>query len=84
MSGEGKEISVAFGRALRRLRKARNLSQRQLARMAGTGSAFVSQIEHGIRQPSLTTIGKLAKALGCPLAQFFSTYATPKEKAPTE
>lgn len=35
MSGEGKEISVAFGRALRRLRKARKLSQRQLARMAG-------------------------------------------------
>jgi transcriptional regulator with XRE-family HTH domain len=54
---------VAFGRVLRTQRQARGLSQEALALEADVDRTFVSQMERGIRQPTLTTLWKLAKAL---------------------
>lgn len=54
----------AFGAVVREQRTAAGLSQERLALDAGVDRTFVSQIERGIRQPSLTTIWKLAEALG--------------------
>ena len=53
----------AFGKVLRELREARGLSQEALALSASVDRTFVSQIERAIRQPTLTTLWKLAKAL---------------------
>jgi transcriptional regulator with XRE-family HTH domain len=39
------------------------ITQERLALDAGVDRSFVSQIERGVRQPSLTTIWKLATAL---------------------
>lgn len=57
------DTSKAFGRVLRELRNAASLSQEALALEADVDRTFVSQIERGIRQPSLATIFKLAAAL---------------------
>ena len=56
-------MSVAFGRILREQRQARGLSQEALALEAGVDRTFVSQLERGIRQPTLTTLWKLAGVL---------------------
>lgn len=56
-------VPTAFGKVLREQREARELSQEALALKADVDRTFVSQIERGIRQPTLTTICKLASAL---------------------
>jgi transcriptional regulator with XRE-family HTH domain len=53
----------AFGRVLRSLRKERGLSQEGLALEADLQRNYVSLIERGINQPTVTTIFKLATAL---------------------
>jgi transcriptional regulator with XRE-family HTH domain len=55
--------AIAFGLALRELRTKKQLSQQSLAALADVDFKFVTQIEQGIRQPTLTTIFKLAVGL---------------------
>lgn len=57
-------ISAIFGQVLREHRNARGLSQEDLALNANVDRTFVSQMERGIRQPSITTLIKLSTALG--------------------
>ena len=56
-------VEVAFGRVLRAKRKEGGLSQEALAMEAGIDRNFVSLMERGLNQPSLSTVFKLAKAL---------------------
>lgn len=56
-------VEDAFGRALRARRKALNLSQEGLALEAGVDRNFVSLLERGRNQPSLSTIFKLCTVL---------------------
>jgi transcriptional regulator with XRE-family HTH domain len=58
------QISTVFGQVLREQRISRDLSQEQLALAADVDRTFVSQMERGIRQPTITTLMKLAGALG--------------------
>lgn len=62
---------TALGARLRALRLERALQQRQLAEKAGLAPSMVSQIESGRLTPSLHTLGKIAAALGVPLAALF-------------
>lgn len=57
------ESAVAFGRVLRRLRKRIGLTQEELGFEADLRRTFVSLLELGQQQPSLTTILKLATVL---------------------
>ncbi len=54
----------AFGIVLRDLRRARSLSQESLALESDLDRTFISLMERGLRQPSLTTILELAGPLG--------------------
>jgi len=56
--------SVAFGVALRRIRTAKRLSQEKLAIKSGLDRSYVSLLERGLRQPTLTTLLSLARQLG--------------------
>lgn len=58
-----KQVSVAFGKVLREMRASAGLSQEALALESQVDRTFVSQIERGIRQPTLTTVCRLARAL---------------------
>jgi transcriptional regulator with XRE-family HTH domain len=56
-------IAAIFGKVLREQRNARGISQEALALSADVDSTFVSKMERGIRQPTLTTLCKLSEAL---------------------
>ena len=60
MSGEPIK---AFGLVIKQMRKVRGLSQEALADEAKLDRSFVSQLETGSKQASLTTIFRLAAAL---------------------
>lgn len=54
---------VEFGNRLRKLRKDRNLTQRQLAELIGVKNSVISFYEVGERTPSPDVLRKLAMAL---------------------
>ena len=58
------DIAAKFGRALRKCRTQRNLSQEALAFESDVDRVFISHIEQGLKQPTITTIAKLARGLG--------------------
>lgn len=53
----------AFGLVLRELRKTKKISQENLALEGSLDRTFVSLLERGLRQPSLTTILQISNAL---------------------
>jgi transcriptional regulator with XRE-family HTH domain len=55
---------AALGDAVRTMRSKASLSQEQLAEGAGTDLTQVGGIERGVRNPSYTTLLRLAGALG--------------------
>lgn len=54
----------SFGKVLQSIRLKKGLSQEQLAFECELDRTYISMLERCIRQPSLTTIVKLATALG--------------------
>lgn len=59
------DAGIAFGKVLRRLREAAGLTQEQFGFEADLRRTYVSILELGQQQPSLTTILKVAQALKC-------------------
>ena len=57
------DVPVEFGANVRRLRAAAGLSQEQLGELCDMHLSAVSRLERGLRDPRLTTIMRLAKAL---------------------
>ena len=57
------EVKEAFSKVLRELRKESSLTQGQLAEYADVETTFISFLERGLRQPTITTIFKIAKGL---------------------
>lgn len=57
------EAAQAFGKILREMRLEAGLTQEQLGLEAGVRRTFVSVLELGEQQPTLTTIVKLSRAL---------------------
>lgn len=53
-----------LGENLKKLRIKKDISQIELARILGVDRSFVSNIENGKNNPTLSTISSLAKALG--------------------
>ena len=52
-----------FGKVLRELRDGNGISQEELAEYCDLDRTYISLLERGLRQPTITTIFKLAKAL---------------------
>jgi len=57
-------IGRVFGAVLQRYRLARNITQEELAFQAGVDRTFVSRLERGVRQPTITTLIGMGQALG--------------------
>jgi transcriptional regulator with XRE-family HTH domain len=66
------DLRAAFGRRVRELRKARGLSQEELAARAGVHWTYLGGIERGERNPALVNIGRIAAALKIPLVELFT------------
>ena len=57
-------LKKTFGHELQELRKAKGLSQEKLGYQVGLERAYISRMERGISQPTLTVLVELGKALG--------------------
>ncbi len=66
-------VSVDVGIRLRQLREERGLSIRALARQSGLSANALSLIERGRSSPSVSTLYKVAAAMGVPITTFFQT-----------
>jgi transcriptional regulator with XRE-family HTH domain len=58
-----------LGARIRKLRKARKLSQEALAFEAGLDRTYVSSVERGERNIAVLNLAKLARALGVEVAE---------------
>ena len=56
-------FQTAFGKALRRRRERLEVSQEALAFTSEIHRTYISELERGLKSPSLTTIDRLAAAL---------------------
>ncbi len=73
------ELDVA--RAVRTLRHARALSQRQLAARMSVPRTYISKIENGKAMPTLSSLERLANALEAPIAELLHDARSRREQA---
>jgi transcriptional regulator with XRE-family HTH domain len=59
-------LPQAFGMVLRTARNKAKLTQEELAHRCNLDRTFVSLLERGLRQPSLTTLFAVAEVVGIP------------------
>lgn len=64
-------VSVDVGRKLRQMREEQQFTIRGLARVSGLSANALSMIERGKASPSVSTLYKIADALGVSITQFF-------------
>lgn len=69
---------VRVGEKIKRLREDREWTQPHLAVKAGVAVSAVSQIENGRRSPNVSTLDKLADALGVEVGDLFRESEVPK------
>lgn len=67
------DLSKYLGAAVRQHRQLVRLSQEELAERAGKDRTYVSGIERGRRNPSLSVLQSIADALGADLDVLFAT-----------
>lgn len=60
-----------LARAIRQLRRDRELSQEALAAAAGMHPKHLSEIERGNKDPRATTVARLAQALGVSIGELY-------------
>ena len=65
MTSPAQREAVLFGERLRELREKQALTLRSLADLADMSYTYISDMERGLRVPTLTTIIRLAVALEC-------------------
>jgi len=58
-----KSESTKLGNNMKRIRTKKGISQGDIARTLGLGRGYISNIENGKTNPTLSTIANLAKAL---------------------
>lgn len=59
---------AGFGRNIRNTRKSLGLTQQLLASEAGLNRTYLSEVERGVRNPTLLTVLRIATALGVSIA----------------
>jgi len=65
------DIRARFGQRLREVRRARGLSQEELAFKAGLHRTYVSSAERGQRNVGLVNVERLAQALDIDIRDLF-------------
>lgn len=63
-------IDKKFGHVLKNLRMSKGLSQEDFAHNVGLHRTYISQLERGLKSPSLRTLEKLCAELDVTLMEF--------------
>jgi DNA-binding XRE family transcriptional regulator len=66
------DIRVDVGKKIKKLRSETSLSQQALAVRCGIFRTYLSRIENGTANPSITVVAALAAALGVEVVELFS------------
>ena len=67
------DVRKKFGKRLRALREERGWSQEEFADRAGLHRTYVSAVERGVRNPTLSVLERLAKALELSIHHLFKS-----------
>ena len=70
------DMKLFLGNAIKQQRSALGISQEELAARAGLHRTYVSEVERGERNPSITSVEKLAQALEISLSSLFNPAGT--------
>lgn len=62
---------MIIGERLREMREEKKLSQGDIEKRTGLLRCYISRVENGYTVPAIETLERLARALECPLYQFF-------------
>ena len=65
-------MKLSIGNNIKRIREAKGMSQKELITAIGMGAPMYSRIETGKTEPSISSLEKIAKALGVKLHELFS------------
>jgi len=63
-------VKVVYGAHIRKLRHEMGWSEEELAAEAGVSASYLSQLERGLRNPSLDKLEAIYDALGHEMAAF--------------
>ncbi len=63
------QLIVSFGKVLKETRQSKNITQEGLALSVGLDRTFISMLERGLRQPTLTTLFLIAQGLDVELLE---------------
>jgi XRE family transcriptional regulator, regulator of sulfur utilization len=66
------QLLLKFGKRVRSLRLDRGWTQEELAHRSGLNRSYMSEVERGISDVSLSTLQKIAKTLGISLAELLT------------
>lgn len=66
--------AAVFGERLRELRHEQGHTLKSLGELAGMSYVYISDLERGVRVPSLTTIIRLAVALDCQVTDLVGVF----------
>jgi transcriptional regulator with XRE-family HTH domain len=69
------DLKKSLGTAIRTQRELLRISQEELAHRAGLHRTYISDLERGIRNPSVESIEKLARALQVSASKLFEQSA---------
>lgn len=67
-----KQILIKFGKKVREERLKKNISQEELAALAGVHRTYIGMIERAEKNITLVNIQKIAKALGISLEKLMN------------
>lgn len=57
-------MRAGIGDNIRRIRKEKRITQKKLAEMTGLTNVVINYYEHGVKNPTIETVRKIAEALG--------------------
>jgi transcriptional regulator with XRE-family HTH domain len=74
----------SLGEFIRRQRELNELSMRQLATMVGISNPYLSQIEHGLREPSGRVLDAIARSLELSADTLYDHAGVNRDEEPEE
>ena len=80
MNGAKKKILAALGQLVKQRRVALKISQEELGLRANLDRTYISGVERGLRNPSLTALTSLASGLGITVANLLENLEIEVEK----
>ena len=77
-------LNRAFSEVLKRLRRNKGFSQERFGFKAGLHRTYVSQLERGLKSPSLETLSRISRVLGIDISETMKLVESELKRSKTE